>query len=91
MIISSSTPEVADEFVHYFTSLFILEIPAEPIDLSVINYEHIITDEEKTHLSHLVFNFKIMSVLFAISKDKALGRDKYSSYFFKNSWGKMFM
>ncbi len=83
---TSSIPEVADEFVGFYSELFGSSSSVDPLDLDVLQSGPLVSHESASALIAEISDDEIRSALFDIGNEKAPGPDGYSSAFFKSQW-----
>lgn len=80
---TTSTNQVAGEFIRYFEDLLGSSKSCDPIDLNVLSFGPCISLDQAAFLSSSISSEEIKSSLFSIGDEKASGPDGYSSCFFK--------
>jgi len=79
--ITSSSEQVADEFIGFYQKLLGIDICYEPILPSILRLGTSIPREQVNYLIRGISVQEIKDALFDIGDDKAPGPDGFSSYF----------
>ncbi|KAL0424176.1 UNVERIFIED_CONTAM: hypothetical protein Sradi_0952400 [Sesamum radiatum] len=91
--IITSAPEIAEEFVNFYTSLLGTEDHTLPVDDGVFHWGPSLTSELASNLCRAVTPAEVKTAIFQISDNKAPGPDGYTSCFFKRHgilWATLF-
>ncbi|KAK4382606.1 hypothetical protein Sango_2855300 [Sesamum angolense] len=81
--IITSAPEIAREFVDFYTSLLGTEDQTIPVDDGVFHWGPLLTSELASNLCRAVTPAEVKTAVFQINDNKAPGPDGYTSCFFK--------
>ncbi|KAK4382386.1 hypothetical protein Sango_2876400 [Sesamum angolense] len=84
--IITSVPDIAQEFVDFYTSLLGIEDQTRPVDDEVFHWGPSLTSELASNLYRAVTPAEVKTVVFQISDNKAPDPDGYTSCFFKKTW-----
>lgn len=84
--LTSSSEQVAGEFLKHFQSLLGTAVNCDPIDLDILNAWPKLNYVQKSELVMSISNEDIRKALFSIGDDKSPGPDGYTAHFFKKSW-----
>ncbi|KAL0364164.1 UNVERIFIED_CONTAM: hypothetical protein Sangu_0514000 [Sesamum angustifolium] len=84
--IITSTPDIAQEFINFYTSLLGIEHQTRLVDNGVFHWGPSLTSELASDLCRAVTPTEIKIVVFQISDNKAPDPDGYTSFFFKKTW-----
>ncbi|KAK4402846.1 hypothetical protein Sango_1025300 [Sesamum angolense] len=87
--IITSAPDIAQEFVDFYTSLLGTEDQTLPVDNGVFHWGPSLTSELASNLCRAVTPAEVKTAVFQISDNKAPGPDGYTSCFFKKTWNIM--
>lgn len=83
---TTSSEQVVDEFVKYYSGLLGTKHPRVPLCQGVINQGPKVTDEQAHALIAPIEDVEIQNAIFGIGEDKSPGPDGYTSAFFKGTW-----
>ncbi|KAL3646608.1 hypothetical protein CASFOL_009575 [Castilleja foliolosa] len=84
--ITTSSQQVADEFVGHFKNLLGTSDFCTPIDIDILNLGPKLENAEAIDLVRAVSSDEIKRTLFSIADDKSPGPDGFSAHFYKKSW-----
>ncbi|KAL0314993.1 UNVERIFIED_CONTAM: hypothetical protein Scaly_2556600 [Sesamum calycinum] len=84
--IITSVPDIAQEFVDFYTSLLGIEDQTRPVDDEVFHWGPSLTSELASNLYRAVTPAEVKTVIFQIGDNKAPDPDGYTSCFFKKAW-----
>ncbi|KAL0295278.1 UNVERIFIED_CONTAM: hypothetical protein Sangu_2511200 [Sesamum angustifolium] len=87
--IITSVPDIAQEFVDFYTLLLGIEDQTRPVDDEVFHWGPSLTSELASNLYRAVTPAEVKTVIFQISDNKAPDPDSYTSCFFKKAWNIM--